>query len=248
MKRIFMPAALIAVVGLWACTDTPTMPSLDAPIVASYGFVVDNPTLPEGDTNPSSTCPDGVDGWVKINASSGAESGDWGNFDYEDQTLNYDISDGYVVQFCIKSGANEGTSFYEIEGPETDEITIGKEISHTAWRVVFVPETNGGEWCSPGFWMNNPLRVEQTGVDMSQYFLNVFDDFVLSLSGNARRQGATDNPTLQEVLDNPGWYGGEAFNLVGDLLSDAHDDVDFQGDRVEDSCPLSADASGWWMD
>ena len=49
------------------------------------------------------------------------------------------------------------------------------------------------------------------------------------------------DPTLQEVLDNPQIYGGEAMNNVADLLSEAHPGVDFQGDRVEDSCPLSAD-------
>jgi hypothetical protein len=49
------------------------------------------------------------------------------------------------------------------------------------------------------------------------------------------------DPTLQEVLDNPQIYGGGAFNNVGDLLSAAHPDVDFQGDRIEDSCPLDAD-------
>lgn len=50
--------------------------------------------------------------------------------------------------------------------------------------------------------------------------------------------GATTNPTLWEVLQAPQWYDGDAFNAVGDLLSAAHPDVNFTGERVEDSCPL----------
>lgn len=51
------------------------------------------------------------------------------------------------------------------------------------------------------------------------------------------------NPTLAQVLASPQTYGGGAFNNVGDLLSAAHPGVDFEigDDRVEDSCPLSAD-------
>jgi hypothetical protein len=39
-----------------------------------------------------------------------------------------------------------------------------------------------------------------------------------------------------------GWligFVGEAFNAVDDLLSDAHSDVNFDGTRMEDSCPLN---------
>ena len=91
------------------------------------------------------------------------------------------------------------------------------------------PPTPGGNWCSPGFWRNNPGAVAETGVDMTQSYNALFNP---DLAGN---------PTLQQVLDNPQTYGGAAFNNVADLLSAAHPGVDFQGDRVEDSCPLSAD-------
>ena len=89
--------------------------------------------------------------------------------------------------------------------------------------------TPAGNWCSPGFWRNNPGAVAETGVDMSQSYNALFDP---DLAGD---------PTLQEVLDSPQIYGGEAMNNVADFLSQAHPGVDFQGDRVEDSCPLSAD-------
>lgn len=38
-------------------------------------------------------------------------------------------------------------------------------------------------------------------------------------------------------------YGGEAANLVADILSGAHPLVNFSGTRFEDSCPLDADES-----
>jgi len=41
------------------------------------------------------------------------------------------------------------------------------------------------------------------------------------------------------VLQSPQYYGGDAFNAVGDLLSAAHPDVNFNGERIEDSCPLN---------
>jgi len=103
------------------------------------------------------------------------------------------------------------------------------------------------EWCSPGFWRNNPLRVEQTGVDMGRFYNGVFEDDPIVLTRRQLREGVDPNPTLQMVLDSPQIYGGEAFNNVGDLLSKAHLDVNFAGGyRIENSCPLSADASRWW--
>lgn len=115
----------------------------------------------------------------------------------------------------------------------------------TTTTVTTIPTTSTppteeppGNWCSPGFWKNNPLAVAETGVDMSQFYNDGFDPDV-----NGTKKGGVANPTLQQVLDSPRFYGGEAFNNVGDLLSNAHPDVNFTGDRVEDSCPLSADAS-----
>lgn len=95
-----------------------------------------------------------------------------------------------------------------------------------------------GNWCSPGFWKNNPGAVAETGVNMAQFYNALFDPDV-----NGTKKGGVANPTLQQVLDNPQIYGGEAFNNVGDLLSAAHPDVNFTGERVEDSCPLDADES-----
>lgn len=96
----------------------------------------------------------------------------------------------------------------------------------------------GGEFCTPGFWKNNPGAVAETGVNMSQSYNALFDPDV-----NGTRKGGVANPTLQQVLDDPQFYGGEAANNVAALLSAAHPDVDFTGDRTEDTCPLDADES-----
>jgi hypothetical protein len=56
------------------------------------------------------------------------------------------------------------------------------------------------------------------------------------------KPGYPTDPTLQQVLDNPSAYGGEAGNFVADILSAAHPLVNYTGSR-SDSCPLPADAS-----
>lgn len=80
--------------------------------------------------------------------------------------------------------------------------------------------------------------MAETGVNMSQSYNALFDPDV-----NGTKKGGVANPTLQQVLDDPQFYGGEAANNVGALLSDAHPDVNFTGDRTEDTCPLDADES-----
>ncbi len=101
------------------------------------------------------------------------------------------------------------------------------------------PEPAPAQWCSPGYW-RQPQHLgswEATGYNMSDLYSAVF-----GAAPARNRQGVTNNapvdPTLLEVLSYPQYYGGDAFNAVGDLLSDAHPDVNFTGERVEDSCPL----------
>jgi hypothetical protein len=97
------------------------------------------------------------------------------------------------------------------------------------------------EWCSPGYWRNH--------LDEAAYALTFSGGYTLATpystvfgaapprSNKGVMDGAPTNPTLQQVLQNPQWYGGDAFNIVGDYLSDLHPDVDFGGTR-EDNCPL----------
>ncbi len=95
------------------------------------------------------------------------------------------------------------------------------------------------EWCSPGYWKNHLDAWEDTGIATTELYSAYFDPVVRSKKGI--KDNAPTDPTLLQVVSNPQWYGGEAANNVGDLLSDAHPDVDFTlGDaRTPDSCPLN---------
>lgn len=89
----------------------------------------------------------------------------------------------------------------------------------------------GGEWCSPGYW-RQPQHLDSwdaTGISPDDAYNDYFGPVF------------ADNPTLLQVLESPQTYnrkGNGSFNNVGDLLSGAHPDVDFDGERAE-NCPLS---------
>jgi hypothetical protein len=107
------------------------------------------------------------------------------------------------------------------------------------------PVPNGdGEWCSPGYWRQpqNLDSWEDTGYKTT----DLYTDKIGSLPSPINRKPAgcssseaPTSPTLLQVLEKPQCYGGTAFNAVGDLLSAAHPDVDFQGTRTQNSCPLN---------
>ena len=115
---------------------------------------------------------------------------------------------------------------------------LDKGISHVSfcWNPDVVPQ--GEEWCSPGYWRQDHHLDSwaATGYNTTD---DVPGDITITLSKKGERAGATTNPTMLQVLQSPQWYGGDAFNAVGDLLSTAHPDVNFTGTRVEDSCPLN---------
>jgi hypothetical protein len=115
------------------------------------------------------------------------------------------------------------------------------------WRVALHTQgyyPPGGEWCSPGFWKNHPdeadVAAEACGLDMDTTTYSSQFGAAPPRKPKGVQDNAPTNPTLRQVLEKPQWYGGDAFNKVGDLLSECHPDVDFEeGDeRVEDSCPL----------
>jgi hypothetical protein len=58
-----------------------------------------------------------------------------------------------------------------------------------------------------------------------------------TLTNLGEKRGMTTDPTLLQVLEGPQYYGGFAFNAVGDYLSGIY--VNFTGIRVPDSCPLN---------
>jgi hypothetical protein len=97
-----------------------------------------------------------------------------------------------------------------------------------------------GQWCSPGYWRQSHHLDSwaATGYSPDDLFYDALG-YYPTLSKKGVDDGATTNPTLWQVLQSPQWYGGDAFNAVGDLLSLAHPDVNFLGTRVEDSCPLN---------
>lgn len=249
MTRILLATAFAAgSLLVTACSDeTVTSPESQMTALDQFQSVIYDPTDPDLITDQG-TCADIGDGTGESGASGKIEGG----WDDGDEALTISAPDGYLIyMYCVKAGSETsggGVEIIEVE-PPLETVTIDHpDVNSVSHYVAFFieDETASAEWCSPGFWKNNPLRVAQTDVEMTALYLEVIGGD-LSLSPKAVRDGASPNPSLQEVLDNPNWYGGEAANNVADLLSDAHDDVDYSlGDeRVEDSCPLSADASGW---
>jgi len=114
------------------------------------------------------------------------------------------------------------------------------EISHVTFCWNPDPVVYDGEWCSPGYWRQTQHLEswDATGYIPENLFFDVLG-YYPQVSKLGMTNLATTNPTLWEVLQSPQYYGGDAFNVVGDLLSEAHPDVDFLGIRVEDSCPLN---------
>lgn len=116
--------------------------------------------------------------------------------------------------------------------------TIQPAISH--YNVCYVPvPKKTSQWCSPGYWRQTQHLAswDATGLMPEDLFYDKLG-YYPALSPQGLRSRATMNPTLWQVLQSPQWYGGAAFNAIGDLLSAAHPDVNFTGERVPDSCPL----------
>jgi len=89
------------------------------------------------------------------------------------------------------------------------------------------------QWCSPGYWRNHLAAWELTGYSTSDNYFSVTGESVV-LSKSAVKAGATSDPTLLQVLQAPQYYGGTAFNTVGDVLSTGHTGVNFTGERYFD--------------
>jgi hypothetical protein len=102
------------------------------------------------------------------------------------------------------------------------------------------PTTTASQWCSPGYWRQEHHYDSWalTGYTKETLFRDVLG-FYPTRSRKGVTDGATTNPTLWQVLQSPQWYGGDAFNLVGDELSEAHPDVAFTGERADGTCPLN---------
>jgi hypothetical protein len=138
---------------------------------------------------------------------------------------------------------------YVFDYPAVDSVVAAPDGGYDSvigCKIEREPEPEP-EWCSPGFWSNNPLAAGEAAAAGGFSLSDLYSASFGAISGiNERQRVRLDlplDPTLQQVLDHPMVYGGAAFNNVGDKLSGAHPDVNFMDERVEDSCPLSADAS-----
>jgi hypothetical protein len=152
------------------------------------------------------------------------------------------------VTFCVKGGPVNTGQITDSEAPFTGTAPFNPnsgmnyDVSHTVVYSINVREDVAylGEWCSPGYW-RQPQHLDSwaaTDYDPSDAFSTALG-YSVTRSKPGRDNNAPTDPTLLYVLQNPQFYSGADFNAVGDLLSGAHPDVDFQGTRVEDSCPLS---------
>jgi len=163
---------------------------------------------------------------------------------------SYTLSEAYMAGTTLGTVMLNGVEL--ASGlPATVEFALdpgwGNTAVHTFAFVIENLRDDGGEWCSPGFWRNSPIAAGEAaaagGFSLDDLYLDFFDELEGVNERQRERLGLPESPTLMQVLQFPQVYGGDAFNDVGDLLSEAHPDVAFDGERVEDSCPLPADAS-----
>jgi hypothetical protein len=188
-----------------------------------------------------------------------------GDFMYSSERINYEgsdfivdgisvtVTDGTYVSWSapfgigavIVKGSNDA-NIYEYNPQLTWDSGLaappnasGDPAGLSNITFCWNPEEDPGQWCSPGYWRQDQHLDSwaATGYSPDDLFYDVFG-YYPTLSNKGLTDGATTNPTLLQVLQSPQYYGGDAFNLIGDLLSETHPDVNFLGERVEDSCPL----------
>ena len=182
------------------------------------------------------TCPDGVDGWVKIDdVPSGTQTtydlNPAGTLVTNSPTtgkVTVYLPAGWTADICVK-GALEIVEEYGLgNGDSTSVATMTPtgnpaDVSHVSYRL-HEPEIS--EWCSPGFWRNNYGAWPPTGYT---------PDSIDTVTG----------VSFGTILANPKTYARTGdYERIGDILSDAHPEVSFTGERTPDSCPLAADEAG----
>jgi hypothetical protein len=183
----------------------------DGPANVVLGCVLLSDTHPEAALSDELLCVDGD-----------------GNF--EPAVYNYTVTVQTDPDECTSFNVNNTATIVDEDGNTVDDSSV---------TVAVVCRQ---EWCSPGYWRNH---LDEAAVAAAAGEFQLTDTYASHFGAapprtrQGVRQNAPTNPSLLQVLQNPQWYGGDAFNNVGDLLSDAHPDVDFSGERVEDSCPLN---------
>jgi hypothetical protein len=156
-------------------------------------------------------------------------------------TITVSNSDGYSFNWTangnkigaviVKAGTGAKVYKYDPQQPADFNLVAyqGREVSHITfcWNLDIEPVAEN--WCSPGYWRQAHHLDSWIATGYSPE--DKYNDHI--------SPPVIGNPTLLEVLQSPQIYKGDAFNKVGDLLSTAHPDVNFQGARVADSCPLN---------
>jgi len=213
--------------------------SLVSSALASGEDVAEDATLYSAQLNDNNqTCPNtGIDDWIKVDNTpegvfsyplyyAGVQHGTATTNDPSKGLVSVALDAGWTVDLCVKGGVKVVFAYGLTDGQNSGEEVLGgsgspADISHFSYRLH--PPVTPGQWCSPGFWKNNNGAWGPTG-----YLPTSID----SITGK----------TFGFILSNPKTYARTGdFERIADILSDAHPDVNFQGERVADSCPLSAD-------
>jgi hypothetical protein len=128
--------------------------------------------------------------------------------------------DGYVWRLLkVKAGTDDILYWDPIEG--NLYASDRDSISHVI-MCQMESEQEEGQWCSPGYWrQEHHLDAwEATGYSPEDLYPGT-------------------EYSLWYILQNPKIFARLGlYEAVGDLLSGAHPDVNFLGERIEDSCPL----------
>ncbi len=154
-------------------------------------------------------------------------------FTQADATSPYGTTTGYT---SLVAGTYRWTADYAGD-------TNNNAVSSGCQEEQVVITEPSGEWCSPGYWKNHldeaAIAAAAGGFSLSDTYASQFTS-APPRKPKGVKENAPTNPTLLQVLQHPEWYGGDAFNKVADLLSEAHPDVDFtMGDQRIENCPLS---------
>jgi hypothetical protein len=158
------------------------------------------------------------------------------------RVFDWSSSPNGIGAVIVKAGTGANVWFYDPQERSDSDLYAyeNRQISHITfcWNLDYTPP--GAEWCSPGYWRqaHHLDSWEATGYSPDDLF-SVEIGYTPVRTRQGERERAESDPTLWQVLQAPQWYGGDAFNAVGDLLSTAHPDVTFGGERIEDSCPLN---------
>lgn len=254
-------AMLLGVTTAASAMQTPSQPTSDAGVVpyivtpAGPGGNLDCAQVPDGEFAYTSERinwdqGDPLEFVVPISDGVMITGNATITYDPDTKTLRFDAT--IPIEVVIVKGSNEANVYDYRPDPHTSDSGLGApptnlggpfaDLSNITLCTNPMAEPPTNEWCSPGFWRQPQHEAfwDATGYATTDLYQDAVGSPVIVENPRQARGLSFDatNPTLLQVLQYPQVYGGEQFNAVGDLLSTAHPDVDFEGERTEDSCPL----------